>query len=278
MNTRRLYIAICLLLICFFNTEILSNDENIDKTEWVLKSGDDAISTALSYTGFSELSTFVIDSTKPPQLVVLEDDQTPFLHQQINGKPLWKVTISVILEIRVEDKSGGSFQRFDENIREFDIYLDPKTGQLMKMLSGSDLEYPHKPPLASADVAEWMLSYPKEIALGFPTEISDVNFLEALRYVVGNPFSAKEIHVLYIIWTNRGRDPRPVWSIDLRGTPPTILTGGPERTASVPIEERNHMRSIVCAKEAHHLQSSTGPQGGITPEAFLKDSTRKNPK
>ena len=168
MNTRRLHIIIIILfLVCFFSTEIMSNDENIDRAEWVLKSGDDAISTALRYTGFSELRTFVIDSTKLPQLVVLEDDQTPFLHQQINGKPLWKVTISVILEIRVEDKSGGSFQRFDENIREFDIYLDPKTGQLMKMLSGSDLKYPHKPQLASADVAEWVI-------IGEPVEPGDV--------------------------------------------------------------------------------------------------------
>ncbi len=252
-------------------------DNDTARAGWQLKASEDAIRVTLTATGFSNLKQYFLDSSTV-QLVVLEDDQTPFLHNQINGRQLWQVGVDVNLELLVENQAGDTSRRFDENSREFKVYLDPKTGQIVKMSSDPG-EYPHKPFKPPADVAEWVLKHRREIFHGFPNTPPNVTFLEAMRSVVGDPFSAKEIQVLYILWSRNNSEPRPVWSIDLRGfDSPVIMPSHSAEGADIPIDQLNHMRNIVCARKGHHLYSTDAPQSVIPKMYKPSDSSEGAPE
>lgn len=239
----------CSLISC---TSLVGAD-GPDKTNWALKTEDQAVSAALAATGFSRLTHYQVPATKAAELVVLEDDQTPFLHNQINGRQLWYVTVQVKLELKVEDRTGETHLEYDTTSRRFDIYLDPWTGNIIKMVSGAEAVYEHKPPLPAADTAEWFLSGQRKLYHDLPAEPPGVDFLEALRSTIGSPFLAREIHVSYLTYSKMDSEPRPVWIIDLRGIPPWPVKG------EVPIEQRNHMRSIVDARTGRHLGSGNSP-------------------
>lgn len=244
----------CSLVAC---TSLVGADEP-DKTNWALKTEDQAVRAALATTGFSRLTHYQVPATKAAELVVLEDDQTPFLHNQINGRQLWHVEVQVKLELKVEDRTGATHLEYDTTSRKFDIYLDPRTGNIIKMVSGANAVYEHKPPLPSADTVERVLSGQsgqREIYHDLPAEPPGVDFLEAMRSTIGHPFLAREIHVSYLTYSKMDSDPRPVWIIDLRGIPPR--PGHPR--VEIPIEQLNHMRSIVDARTGRHLGSGNSP-------------------
>lgn len=272
-------IAIC---VTIFSSMVLPVDGD-DRTAWRLKTKEDAADAALTYTGFSGLKQYSLDSSTV-QLVVLEDDQTPWLHSQINGKQLWQVGVDVNLELLVENRAGDTLRRFDQNSRKFMVYLNPETGQIIKMSSEPGYDYPHKPTKPSAEYAEDQLRRVKlggssEFYHGFPDMPPKVSFVEALRSVLNDPFSAHEIHALYVMHSRRGDTPRPVWIIDLRGLDPAPMTmGGPGRTAVVPVEERNHRRNGVDAMTGAHLFTTTLPQGGVMRDTTSQEDKRLNDK
>jgi len=249
--------------VIIFSSVVLSTDGK-DRATWQLKTSGDAVSSALAHTGFSKLE-YSLDRVKSG-VVTLTDDETPFLHDSINGQEFWQVNIdSVRLVIDVELESGKTVQRVDTNVRDFVVFLHPKTGQIVRISSEPD-DYPYKPPKPSAEQAEDQLRRVKlggssEFYHGFPDMPPKVSFVEALRSVIHDPFSAHEIHALYVMHSRRDGTPRPVWIIDLRGLDPAPMTmGGPGRTAVVPIEERNHRRNGVDAMTGAHLFTTTFPQ------------------
>ena len=250
-----LSVLVCVALCLLGSASHAENDA--EKEAWVLKTEDQAVSAALATTGFSRLTHYSVPATKAAELVVLDDDQTPFLHGQINGRQLWHVEVQVKLELKVEDRTGATHQEYDTTSRKFDIYLDPRTGNIIKLVSGAEAVYEHKPPLPSTDTAERDLSWHRTFYHDLPAEPPGIDFLEALRSTVGHPFLAREIHASYLTYSRRDSDPRPVWIIDLRGIPP--LPGHPR--VEIPIEQRNHMRSIVDAQTGRHMGSGTSPQG-----------------
>jgi hypothetical protein len=269
-------ICCLIILLCAVGLPAHSSDDT-STASWILKTRVGAVDAALRLTGFSSLKGYSLDSSAV-QLVILDDDQTPWLHNQINGKQLWQVQIDVNLELLVENQAGDTLRRFDQNIREFNVYLDPEIGVVIKMSSDPG-EYPHRPFNPPADVAEWVLRYQKEIFHGFPNEPPGIDFLEALRSVVGDPFSAKEIHVLYILWSKNNSEPRPVWSIDLRGLDtPAIMPSHSAEGTDIPIEQLNHRRSIVCARTGYNLYSTDAPQSVIPKMYKPSDSSNNKPE
>jgi hypothetical protein len=251
-------------------------DNDTTRACWQVKTSDDAVSSALAHTGFSKLE-YSLDKVKSG-VVTLTDDETPFLHDSINGHEFWQVNIdSVHLMIDVELKSGEIVQRVDTNLRNFTIFLHPKTGQIVRISSEPD-DYPHKPPKPSAEQAEKQLQSlgPKsEKYHGFPDVQPKVIFLEALRSVINDPFTAHEIHGWYVMHSRGDGTPRPVWIIDLRGLdppPPAISQLG----ANVSIENRNHRRNGVDAMTGAHLFTTTLPQGGVMRDTVSQEDERLN--
>jgi len=274
MNKKRLLMSLAICVIIPLSVALSAGGD--DRAEWRLKTSNDAISSALVHTGFSTLR-YSLDRAKSG-VVTLTGDETPFLHDSINGKEFWKVDIdSVHLAIDVELKSGEIVQRVDTNLRNFTIFLHPKTGQIVR-ISSDPGDYPHKPPKPSAEQAEKQLQSlgPKsEKYHGFPDVPPKISFLEALRSVIHDPFSAHEIHVWYVMHSMGDDTPRPVWIIDLRGLDPCPQT---RSGRDVAITSRNHRRNGVDAMTGVRLFTTTLPQGGVMRDTTSQEDKRLNDK
>lgn len=220
-------------------------------------------------TGFGELESI----SKSFERVDINDDNTPFLHAQINGKKgVWRVEIK---NVRLKLESAVSEFK-DRYVRSFDVLIDPNTGHLLKITSAFDGNDPNMLPEPPAIVAEAQIkNHGNEIYHGFPLEPPKISLLQALdailREGVGSPFLAKEIYAVYVMESRMrgyksGWEPRPVWAITLRGIPRRPLKGKPPSLHDTPDEElvpawqRNHMRNVVDARTGKVLFATSCPQ------------------
>ncbi|HUT28466.1 MAG TPA: hypothetical protein VMX13_01645, partial [Sedimentisphaerales bacterium] len=109
----------------------------------------------------------------------------------------------------------------------------------------------------------------KEVYHGFPPTPPKINLLDALDAVlghgIGSPFVAKEIYAVYVMHSEKGAPPRPVWAITLRGIPYRHLKGKPLHLIDVPDEEiaptwqRNRIRNVVDAVTGQVLFATSSP-------------------
>jgi len=209
-------------------------------------------------TGFGELEGI----SKTFERVDITDDNTPFLHTQINGKKaVWSVKID---NVRLKLKSAAP--RFkDKYVRKFQVFVDPNTGHLLKITSTFDGNDPDMLPEPPAAVAEAQMRGSEEVYLGFPPETPKLSFLDALDVISSrgySPFVAKEIYALYVLESEMGSRPRPVWAITLRGIPGIIPTGPPglKKEHWSPVWQRNHIRVVVDAMKGKVLFATSVPQ------------------
>ena len=213
-------------------------------------------------TGFSKLPGI----TKSFEKVDVNDDNTPFLHKQINGrKGVWRVRIG---NVRLKLRSGVPGFK-DRYVRNFELLIDPNTGDLLRITSRFDGNDPNMLPEPPAAYAEKQFLSGEEVYHGFPAQAPKINFLEALNSVgsngIGSPFLAKEIYAVYVMHSEKGRPHRAVWAITLRGIPYRPLTGKPLSLIDVPDEQvvpvwkRNKMRNIVDATTGKVLFATSSP-------------------
>jgi hypothetical protein len=234
---------------------------------WAIRHEQDAVSRAREIVGLPEESP-------PPmsaQLVTLAVDNTPFLHDRIEGRPIWDV---VIADWRLKLESAPTNSR-DQYSRVFDIFIDPTDGKLLKAVSRWPEGVPAVAPEPSAQSAEEQMPRSgREKYLGFPDGQARVTLLRALDIVMAegdNPLIAKQILAHYVMQTRMRGKPRPVWAITLRGIPP-IKSPPP----GVSVDALNHIRVIIDAETGKWLGAGTCPQPETgAPPAETKDAEEK---
>ena len=90
------HIIITLLIsnVCYpqrANTPDQNTPQNLISTP------DKAKEKALKYLGFEKMEGFSADSNfDMTSLVVLNDDKTPFLHNKINNREIWKIMFRIL--------------------------------------------------------------------------------------------------------------------------------------------------------------------------------------
>ena len=131
-QSRCLYI--CLLIVVGGVMPAFMSDinESVD-TIGVKTNKQLAINRACEYLGVTcEKGDNTIDSSQvSAEIVVIDNDQTPFLHDQINGRPIWKIEFKNI-------KLSTFMERPDptkECRRDFVALVDPDSGCLLKIYS-----------------------------------------------------------------------------------------------------------------------------------------------
>jgi len=250
------FLAIMMMVTPLPTGYLFSQDMAVDLTpaEQEIRSDSEAIFRALEYTGFGDFQGFT-RSLVAPELTTINDDKTPFLHDRINGRPIWRVPfMNISINSRTFDSTGKG-----SDLRRFDVYLDPETGQLLKIISkyeGVDTNIAPEPP---AEMAEMQLRNRGELYIDFPPEPTPINFMEAL-----NPCNdtSKEISASLIIFSIKPlyETPRAVWAITRRGIgpwhfhPPRIPNAP---RVSLPLYMRNHSRSVIDATTGACLFSTT---------------------
>ncbi len=199
-----------------------------------LKTETEIAAYADSITGFQNIKGI----TKTLSKVVITDDNTPFLHTQINGKKVWLAeykNFRLPLSSRIEDKY----------IRNFKVYIDPKTRTILKITSKYDGYDPNLPQEPNAAVAERQI---KDESYSFPKEPPKINFLDALNAAqspFSSPLEAKEIDGLYVWYSSPRFQKRCVWIISTWGVPSYPWGGPPGPKGSEPnlSEQRRRMGS-----------------------------------
>jgi len=191
-------------------------------------------------------------------LVTVTDDQTPFLHEKINGKSIWRVVFdNVVLPGRVQDTASG-----ETHLRKFEVFLDPATGQLLKIISKSDVIDTNIAPEPPAERAEQELRLGGQMYHAFLSQSNVLNFLDACNACRGRAATARQISALLVMFSQinyKGYEqPKPIWDITLRGIPPHILPA-PRNAPELPLYLSNYEREVIDAATGKMLFSTNIP-------------------
>lgn len=179
-------------------------------------------------------------------------DATPFLHSEF----IRRATRCLRFD-NVSLRLPSAPTLVDSYARTLNVYLDPSTGQLLKVATTWPATEPPIAPELDPEVATEQLRLVQEIYHGFPEDAPPISFLEALDIVKnygGNPLAAKQIMGVWTVWSKLEKEPAPMWIITLRGIPPIR----PYR--NVPPDSLNHMRYVVDPVKKKCIYATTRPQ------------------
>ena len=246
MKHRLLTIAIFLLA-----GAALTGEEASTKSGRKVTTAHQAVDRAIKLLGAPR----ELASTAEAELVILETDDTPFLHEQVVGRPIWEI---VIPKWKLKFKSAkGAEDAFE---RTFDVLVDPENGNVLRVASRWPQGVAGEPqdlPRQSAEDQMWGTSNEKYDS--FPDEAPRITFARALEVVhgpgVGNPLVAKRITGRYVVQSIAPKGPSPVWAITLEG----IHRLAPSFSRSRP-RFISRIRNIVDARTGEWLGASNRPR------------------
>jgi hypothetical protein len=227
-----------------------SDASNVGET-WIVPNADEAISRTREILGVPESVSQIT-----AKQVTLTNDKTPFLHHEVEGRPLWKVEIR---RWRLHLPSAPPRTK-DQFSRTFDVLLDPITGNVLSITS----QWPrHVPPIAprpsAASAQDKMRRSGDEVYHAFAPAAPAISFTQALDAILrqgyGDVLVARQFVAHNVIQSRLGATPRPVWAITLRGIPP-IRAAFP----GVHVDARNHLRHIVDSETGEWICAGTSPQ------------------
>jgi len=188
----------CVLMIVSTGIGASDNDENI-----ALNDAQSAIERMYAYTGIDEMRGFDKNSVTAVRPDTLTDDQTPFLSGWVNGRPLWKIHIEGLLLY---------YKKFDEKdsiSKDMDIYLDSKTGVLIRIdiysaqKNSLTLRAPTAKEAENQMRSEKYYSFPKTLPKAKLLDFADL----AMRY---SAFTSAQ----FVIYRCGKAEPKPTWIVD----------------------------------------------------------------
>ncbi len=245
-----LLVLIFLLGMLFLRKVAFSQSDDINFT---VKSSEEALDLALKYTGFGEMEGFSIENNfDKAELAVINDDKTPFLHDRINGRKIWRVTFK---DVKLSLPSHPD--EVDEYSRVFKIFLDPGNGQLLKITApylGKEIDFLPEP---GAERAESELSGSKDVYQDFVEWDNHASFYDALNSY--GTLKVKEISASLVkMPAGADKDVVDVWSITFRGISPRHIKG--RGGDSVPVYGRNFVRNVYNAKSGKLMHWTSMPR------------------
>lgn len=137
----------------------------------------------------------------------IENDATPFLHQQINGRDAWMVLVQ------------GPFSSLAPEIDHLNLLLDAGDGCIVRVWSDWPADVPPIPAEAVGDrAAEQMRNSGMEVYHDLVPGSPNTSLQAAFAAVAhGGVIAAKQVVCQHVLWSRMGKPPKPVWAIMLRG-------------------------------------------------------------
>lgn len=215
-----------------------------------IQMAEQVVSSCLDSLGLAEPDAAIAHAS----MVTVEDDNTPFLCDEVNGRALWQVVIQNWLP----QTRSTTIGKTDGEKRTWEVLVDPTTGIVLKLKSRWPGSVPSMPPTARADIAvEQMTNAGREKYHGFPSHAPRVPFLQALNAIEARGFAmadAKQVVADYVLWSTMGRQPKAVWAVTYRGVPP--LRRYPGSTPGF----QDQFRHIVDAESGEWIEGSNTPR------------------
>lgn len=216
-------------------------------SEVVVKSKAEVKRIACHALGLPEDTEAIIEE---PAEKTLLTDRTPFLHDEfVRRAPV----VVVFQNLKFVLPSGIS----NKYVRTVRVYLDPKSGQVLKITTDWPNGETQIAPEPESQTATEQLRSKKEIYHAFPMGAPTISLLDALDVIQsdgGGSKSAKQIIARWVLWSRLGSDPKPMWVITLRGIPPVR----PHR--DVHPDALNHLRYVVDPEKKKWITATTSPQ------------------
>ncbi|MBN2226028.1 MAG: hypothetical protein JW763_01555 [candidate division Zixibacteria bacterium] len=245
---------IATVLLMFSTSNLCSPDTNQTESEIEadeMPSMEIVKRMALQYTGFDKIEGFSTEKNiKSISLLKVEDDQTPFLHNKINGRELYVVEFT---DIKLTSKSFPEL--IDPYRRTFKVYINPEDYRLIKIESkytGKDVDFLPPPPV---EKAEKQMQGIGELFLDFADTTGSVSLFDIISSIA--TLEIKEICALLVTINKRHVENKAVWSITMRGIPPFAVKG--RAGDKVPEYYRNYSRDVYDAKTGVMIHSTTIP-------------------
>ncbi len=230
-------ITIILLLILIGCLPLLGDyrDEESNLTPSI--SSADAIEMAKKYIGFEQLRNYSDKNILEPRLIRFaeEQDSTPFFHDKIVNRDIWLVRFQNV---------GITYERCNKvgnppsNIyyRDFNVYIDPQTGALLKI--AADVirnEWAYLPGGSAKSKEDHMR---KAGSIYVMPDIQPVPLITVLSKCRASACYAAEIEAIFasIIYVE-DREPRTRWIVTLRGIPPVDFFG--QGAENIPEDRRS---------------------------------------
>ncbi|MCX6828289.1 MAG: hypothetical protein NT002_03260 [candidate division Zixibacteria bacterium] len=217
-----------------------------------------ALQRAVEYTGFLSISNFDVQKQPAPEMIMLFDDQTPFVHEKINGRHIWSASFTNIdLRNTVADTSSRK-----SVVHNFQVLLDSAEGCLLRISTITQQIDSNIAPVKSAVDAEAQMLSSGDVYQVYSGPAPKISLLQALDSCMHSPKSAKQIDAVLLMYSRPGyaryQTPRLVWFITLRGIPP-IYFHPPRGTPQPPTYARNFIHEIIDATTGRGLFATTVP-------------------
>ncbi len=232
---------ICLIFSCFIGYGVKAEGTSDETEDTGSKTVESIYEQASKITGFNATETAIRSTDEKVKKIVFNDDITPFLGEYGKKRAVWRIKYA---GINLEESKG---QEIDESFRrDFEVYIDSLSGHLLKITCHYGQTNPEECPELKAEEAEQQLNnHSSERYLGFPDEAPLISFKKALLKCHVNPYPAEEILGQYVMYTDGGCEPTPVWIISFCGLPPLPIIGGVADW--IPLYQRTRSRSVVDA-------------------------------
>lgn len=225
--------------------------DGLDKSSWRVHDEQKACALTKRVLGLPERSRLPIGA----DVVTFDKINIPFLHDQIINRPVWRVTVRDFV-FELESSPAGLKDMY---IRILDTFVDPRTGQVLRVRTRLPEGFPTELREPSAEFATWQLfGGTKETYHGFPTDLPGMSFVDAVDAVQRggwNPLASDQVTGEWVMWSTYDKKPRPVWVITLQGMPPFEAS-----YPGVPVDARNHLRIIVDPVSKSWIEAGTSPQ------------------
>jgi len=225
--------------------------EGLDRSSWKVSDEKKACALAKRVLGLPERSPLPIGA----DVVVFDKINIPFLYKHIIGRPVWRVTVrDFVFDL---DSSPDGFK--DIYVRILDTFINPRTGQVLRVRTRLPKGFPEELREPSAEFAtEQLFGGTKETYHSFLSDPPGMSFVDAVDAVQRGgwaPLSSDQVTGEWVMWSTYDKKPRPIWVITLQGMPPFEAS-----YPGVPVDARNHIRVIIDPASRSWIEAGTKPQ------------------
>jgi hypothetical protein len=242
MRTRRLVVTLLIVCVAFASADSTYAAPNGDGK----LTPETALTKAIAIMGLDKDTTWQPPAaSKAVTTLIIADDDTPFLHSEVNGRQAFKVRLDRVPVVHRNQNTDTVTARANRN---FDLYLDATTGQLLKIVSTLDTYEGRVKSgeirIPSAEEAEEQIRSMNETYEGLPSEIPRTGFLVALAHVFGNALGSDLIVAQLLNVRVGSRCYQPAWVVNTHGWG-SIVPHAIELQEPQPAYQLNHMRSVL---------------------------------
>jgi len=209
-----------------------------------VKPGDTVKERTLESLGLSrDEVTTKIDQVKVKGRLV------PFIGPEVE-QTVWRVRID---NVKIQGRDHDRILT-NPHIRTLTVFLDPQTGQVMKVVSNRAKQCQAK-PFPSVRSEERQMGQISQTFSGVPAAGPGVALMQALPNARGWG-NATQIIAYYVIekWSVPQTAARPVWIVHERRIPPFRQKPG------LSVDAVNHLRTILDAETGEFISADTVPQ------------------